>query len=199
MGLWASDWYLSLGLSGARKILLTAGCAAVNTAIFIAAPVYCSYGEVRRFEAALGQIIRAVPQVAPSADTLIVGFDSHFLGYRHAGYYLPGYLTIQFPEVQLTSGKRIFAMEHRNTRLERGLDTTSIHRFILFPLPLGDSEYSQYMARVYKRFPAGALHMVTQGGREYATGSVANLRFLFPGSVSSSGPNVDETQLSAHP
>ena len=199
MGLWASNWYSGLRLGDARKIWLTAICAAVNTAIFIAAPVYCSYGGVRRFETELRQIIGAVPQIAPSGDTMIVGFDSHFLGYRHAGYYLPGYLTVQFPEVQLTSGKRIFAMEHRDTWLESGLDTTSIRNFILFPLPLGDKEYSEYMARVRKRFPAGALHMVTQGGREYAIGSVADLRFLFPDSVSSARAHVDETRLHAQP
>jgi hypothetical protein len=199
MGLWASNWYSGLRMGDARKILLTASCAAVNTAIFIAAPVYCSYGEVRRFENELRQIIGTVPQIAPRGDTMIVGFDSHFLGYRHAGYYLPGYLTVQFPEVQLTSGKRIFAMEDRDTWLESGLDTTSIHHFILFPLPLGDKEYSEYTAHVYERFPAGALHMVTQGGREYAIGSVADLRFLFPDSVSSARAHVDEPRLQPQP
>lgn len=199
MGLWASDWYSDLRLSGARKILLTAGCAAVNTAIFIAAPVYCSYGEVRRFETELREITAAVPLIAPSGDTMIVGFDSHFLGYRHAGYYLPGYLTIQFPEVQLASSRRIFAMEQRDTWLESGLDTTSIHHFILFPLPLGDKEYIEYMTLVYKRFPAGALHRVTQGGREYAIGSVADLRFLFSDPVSSARAHVDESRLQPRP
>jgi len=130
---------------------------------------------------------------------MIVGFDSHFLGYRHAGYYLPGYLTIQFPEVQLGAGRRIFAMEQRDTWLENGLDTTSIRHFILFPLPPGVKEYSEYMTLVYKRFPAGALHMVAQGGREYAIGSVADLRFLFPDSLSSARVHVDEPRLQPRP
>jgi hypothetical protein len=41
---------------------------------------------------------------------MIAGFDSHFLGYRHAGYYLPDYVVVQYPEVKLSSGTRAFAM-----------------------------------------------------------------------------------------
>jgi hypothetical protein len=180
MGLWASNWYANLRLSRALKILAISGCAAANTTIFIRAPVYCSYREVRRFESELETIIRVLPQVASSKETMIVGFDSHFLGYRHAGYYLPGYLTVEFPEVQLTSGMRVFAMKDRDTRLESRLPVIPFRDFILFPLPLGDTEYSGYMASVRTRFPPGELRMVVRGGREFAIGPVADLRILFP-------------------
>lgn len=180
MGLWASAWYADLRLCRALRILTIAGCAAVNTAIFIAAPVYCSWREVRRFETELGGIIRDLPPIASPQDTMIVGFDAHFLGYRHAGFYLPGYLTVQFPEVRLNAGMRIFAMENRNTWLEPDLDTASIRNFIIFPLPPGDREYSDYMARVRRRFPPGDLRTIVRGGREFVIGPVADLRFLFP-------------------
>ena len=111
---------------------------------------------------------------------MIVGFDSHFLGYRHAGYYLPDYLTVEFPEVKLAAGKRVFAMQYRNTLLESGLPVTSRHNFVIFPLPLGDKEYGTYMALVLKRFPPGELRTVVGGGREFAIGSVADLTVLFP-------------------
>jgi hypothetical protein len=101
MGLRVSTWFADLRLSKPLRALTFAGCAAANTAIFVFAPVYCSYVSVRRFERELETVIRVLPQIASPRDTLIVGFDSHFLGYRHAGYYLPGYLTVQFPEVQL--------------------------------------------------------------------------------------------------
>ena len=104
------------------------GCAALNTLVFVCAPVYCSYGAVRRFEAELRNIIEVLPQIASPRETLIVGFDSHFLGYRHAGYYLPDYLTVQFPAVQLASGMRVFAMQNRDTRLETGLPATARSR-----------------------------------------------------------------------
>jgi hypothetical protein len=183
MGLWASTWYAKLHGSRALKLVVIGGCAALNTAVFLCAPVYCSYGEVRRFEAELRNIIEVLPQIASPRETLVVGFDSHFLGYRHAGYYLPDYLTVQFPEVQLASGTRVFAMQYRDTRLETGIPATPAGEFIMFPLPLGASEYSDYMALVRKRFPPGGLRTVMRGGHEFAVGRVADLGVLFPGAV----------------
>ena len=181
MGLWASTWYATLDWSRALKLVAIGSCAALNTAVFLCAPVYCSYGAVRRFETELRSIIEALPQIASPRDTLIVGFDSHFLGYRHAGYYLPAYLTVQFPAVQLASGPRVFAMRDGDTRLEAGLPATPVHDFVLFPLPLGASQYGDYMAQVRKRFPTGGLRTVMRGGHEFAVGPVADLGVLFPG------------------
>jgi hypothetical protein len=183
MGLWASTWYATLHWSRALKLVALGGCAAANTLIFVCAPVYCSYGAVRRFEAELRNIIEVLPQIASSRETLIVGFDSHFLGYRHAGYYLPDYLTVQFPEVRLTSGTRVFAMQDRDTRLETGLPDTAVHDFVMFPLPSDASEYRNYMALVRKRFPPGELRTVRRGGDAFAIGPVADLGVLFPGAV----------------
>jgi 4-amino-4-deoxy-L-arabinose transferase-like glycosyltransferase len=180
MGLRVSQWYANTRLPKSLRILTVAGCAAANTLAFVYAPVYCSYASVRLFERELASVIRVLPQVAPSRDTLIVGFDSHFLGYRHAGYYLPGYRTVQFPEVQLAQGKRIFTMENRNTSLRSGIDCLALRRFILFPLPSGDAEYTDYTALVRKRFPAGTLHIVTKEDHEFAMGAIADPGFLFP-------------------
>ena len=181
MGLWAANWYANPRFSKTLKILAMGACAAANTMVFIRGPGYCSYREVRRFETELENIIRVLPQVASPQETMIVGFDSHFLGYRHAGYYLPNYLTVQFPEVQLRPGMRVFAMRDRNTWLESRINPgASVHNFVIFPLPSGDSEYSDYMALVRKRFPPGELRTIERGGHEFAIGSVADLRILFP-------------------
>jgi len=180
MGLWASVWYGGLRWSRALKMLLIAGCAAANTAIFIFLPVYCSYGAERRFEREIASINGALRQIASPRDAVIVGFDSHFLGYRHAGYYLPGYLTVQFPEVRLISGTRVFTMQHRETRVQAILPATSAHEFVMFPLPLGDKEYSDYLASVRKRFPPGDLRTVVGGGHEFTLGPIGDLRYLFP-------------------
>jgi hypothetical protein len=180
MGLWASNWYANLRSTKALRILVLGGCAAANAAIFIASPFYCSYRAVRRFENELRNIIGVLPQITSPSETMIVGFDSHFLGYRHAGYYLPGYLTVEFPAVQLASGTRLFAMRNRNTLLERRLPAASIQNFLMFPLPLGDSEYSEYLALVRKRFPPADLRTMVRGGHEFVIGPVADLRFLFP-------------------
>jgi len=179
MGLWASNWYADVRLSRTLKIAVVGCFASINTLIFICAPVYCSYGGVRQFERELEDILAVVPQITSSRETMIVGFDSHFLGYRHAGYYLPAYVTVEFPEVQLTSGKRVFVMNDRNTRMESTLPITSIRSFVIFPLPLGDSEYSAYMALVQKRFPPGDLRLIVRAGHEFAIGPVTDLHFLF--------------------
>jgi len=170
--------------------LAIGGAAAVNTLDFIRAPVYCSYYEVRRFEIELENIIRVLPQIASPRETMIVGLDSHFLGYRHAGYYLPDYLTVEFPEVQLRLGKRVFAMQHRDTWLDDSVPAASLHDFIIFPLPVGEREYSDYMALVRKRFPAGELRTMVRGGHEFAIGPIADLGVLFPASAPLAGTPV---------
>jgi 4-amino-4-deoxy-L-arabinose transferase-like glycosyltransferase len=190
MGLWTSTWYANPRMRRGLKVLVIGGCATANTLIFIRAPVYCSYGEVQRFERELENIIKVLPQIASARDTMIVGFDSHFLGYRHAGYYLPDYVTVEFPEVQLTSGTRVFVMTHRDTRLEGRLPAAFGHNFIIFPLPVGDNEYSEYMAVVRKRFDPGELRMIVRGGQEFAIGPVADLQVLFPSAALPAGTRV---------
>jgi hypothetical protein len=190
LGLYASNWYDSVRLSKSLKGLVIVACVAANTIFFIRAPIYCSYREVRRFETELQNIIQSLPQIASPRETMIVGFDSHFLGYRHAGYYLPDYLTVQFPEVQLKPGTRVFAMQFQNTWLESKIATSSIHSFVIFPLPSGDTEYSDYMALVRKRFSSGELRTITRGGHGFAIGPVADLGVLFPVSASLRGTIV---------
>lgn len=157
-----------------------AGCAAINTAIFLFAPVYCSYNEVRAFERELSSVIAVLPQIAPSGSTMIVGLDSHFLGYRHAGYYLPQYRIIQFPEVQLATGRTVFAMARRDTTLELHLDETPMRNFVIFPLPSNDSEYGDFMAQVRSRLPSGDVRLISRGNHDFAIAPVSDLHFLFP-------------------
>jgi hypothetical protein len=153
--------------------------AAVNVLIFVASPFYCSYREVWRFEAELESIKTALPQVGSARDTLILSFDSHFNGFRHAGYYLPDYLTLEYPEAHLKEGPRIFSMYERDTQLVTALPAGPYTRFVLFPLPDGDS-YKEYLQKVIARLPGRSLHTVHLGGHEFVTGSIFDLPLLFP-------------------
>jgi 4-amino-4-deoxy-L-arabinose transferase-like glycosyltransferase len=178
LGAWMAEWYGPAGAQ-AGKALLVGALAAVNLLGFVWAPVYCSYWSVRNAESELIGIRDDLQRIATSGDTLIVGFDSHFLGYRHAGYYLPQYLTVQFPELSYPDGKRVFSLENRETRLLRNLAIDRFKHFIFFPLPSG-SAYARYSNEVRRRFPKGALTSVFAGGREYVSGSAADLPVLFP-------------------
>ena len=179
LGLWASEWYETSAWRRPLKLAVIGVCAAANVLIFVASPLYCSYGQVRRFEAELEGIKTALPQVGSAQDTLILSFDSHFSGFRHAGYYLPDYLTVEYPEAHLKEGPRIFSMYERDTHLVTALPAGPYTRFVLFPLPEGDA-YKEYIQKVIDRLPGKSVHTVHLGGHEFVTGSLSDLPLLFP-------------------
>jgi hypothetical protein len=180
LGYWASQWYENSERQRTTKLALVVFCAAINVLMFIASPFYSSYRSIRRFEKELDGICRAVPRVGSPNDTLIIGFDSHFLGYRHAGYYLPGYAVFEYPQVTLQEGTRIFSMRQRNTRLLAALPTGTYSKFIFFPLPAEDDSYRRYLQSVEEQMPGKSLQTVQAGGVEFVTGSIADLPLLFP-------------------
>jgi hypothetical protein len=180
LGLCAAQWHASLQFGKRTKIAIVSAFAAVNTLVFLYAPVYCSWTAMRQFEAELRSVVNSLPQVASPADAFIVGFDSHFLGYRHAGYYLPGWMVVQYPEVRLASGMRVFEMGQRDTHLDDRIPTGRFQHFILFPLPNEEGEYRDYMAKVRARFPEGSLTLVSAGGHDFYMGSITDLALLFP-------------------
>lgn len=189
LGLWASEWYQTSAWPRSMKLTVVGGCAAANVLIFVASPFYCSYLQVRRFEGQLDSIKAAIPQVGSARDTLILSFDSHFNGFRHAGYYFPDYLTVEYPEAHLKEGPRIFSMYERDTRLVTALPSGPYTRFVLFPLPDGDS-YKEYIQKVIERFPDKSLHTIRSDGREFVTGSISDLALLFPEATVTTGRSV---------
>jgi hypothetical protein len=179
LGLCASEWYETSLWPKSLKVAVLGICAAVNIFIFIASPFYCSYRQVRRFETDLESITTALPLVGSTHDTLILSFDSHFNGFRHAGYYLPDYLTVEYPEAHLKEGARIFSMYERDTHLVTTLPATPYTRFVLFPLPRGDS-YSEYIQKAIAPLPGRSLNTITLDGHEFITGPISDLPLLFP-------------------
>jgi Protein of unknown function (DUF2723) len=190
LGLCLSEWSASTERRISWKLGVIAACFVVNVFIFLESPLYCSYRSVRRFEAQLEGIRAALPQVAHADDTLIVAFDSHFLGYRHAGYYLPGYLTVEYPEAKLIEGARIFSMQGRDTHLLTAMPSGAYSRFVLFPLPTGSSEYRQYLKKVKDPLPSQSLQTVHAGGYDFITGPVSDLPLLFPKAARGPGQSV---------
>ena len=180
LGSWSADWYEQGAWPKPLKLAAIAICALANVLIFLAFPAYCSYRSVRSFERELEGIRTALPQLGGPHEILIVGFDSHFLGYRHAGYYLPGYLTLQYPEVKLNEGMRIFAMQGRDTRLLPELPAGAYSRFVVFPLPGTDAEYQRYLETFNKLLPSKDLAYVDVEGHQFVTAPIRDLPLLFP-------------------
>jgi hypothetical protein len=194
LGAWTADWFESpLGSKPLRIALLTAGAVA-NVFLFINFPAYCSYRSVHTFEAEMKSTEQQLPRLGTPDSLLIVAFDNHFLGFRHAGYYLPGYTTIEYPEATLIEGKRIFAMHHRDSYLLSALPSAGYSRFVLFPLPTAGAEYKQYLDKVVKLLPAQDLSTVDIEGHRYVSAPIADLPLLFPEAVPA-GPQTLTARL----
>ena len=164
-----------------RRAALAAGLA-VNCAFFLWAPLYCSYRSVRHFERTLAVVTRDFREHLDPAKILIVGFDSHFLGYRHAGYYLPEFVTVQYPEVSYNDGRRVFLMHAGDTQVVRYFDAAGFDRFAIFPLPEG-GEYTAHEKKARDKLPAGVLRTAVIGESKVLVGPVSALPLLFPSTV----------------
>ncbi len=178
LGWRAASWAASTRLANWTRKAVLASVGALHTAAFLGLPLYCSYRSVKKFEAELIAVQKGLSQTASPKDTLIVAFDAHFLGYRHAGYYLPDYFTVQFPEVALPAGRRVFAMYQGQTRILSHLPE-EFQNFVIFPLP-NEPGYREYLQDLAAAFPKGALQTKRAEGREFLIGTKADLRFLFP-------------------
>jgi hypothetical protein len=109
---------------------------------------------------------------------LIIGFDSHFLGYRHAGFYLPSFATVQYPEVSYSDGPRVFLMRDGETEVVRSFDIDRFEHFVFFPLP-EDSGYSTYVNRVLAGLPAGVVNPIMVGNRKVLAGPAWAIPLMF--------------------
>ncbi len=177
-----AEWFQHGHGSRHMKLAMVGAGALTNTAIYVAAPLYCSYRSVRGFEAELAEVVSVTRRIASPANTLIIGLDSHFLGYRHAGYYLPEYRTVEFPQVVLIEGTRTFTLQDANPSLRNGVSSVGVERFLLFPLPAGDPAYAAYVQTVEKLLPAKDLQVLHFGRHDYVSGPASDLALLFPSS-----------------
>jgi 4-amino-4-deoxy-L-arabinose transferase-like glycosyltransferase len=180
LGFWIAEWYAGSAWTKFAKLSLVGLSCSANVAIFLLFPGYCSYRSVRSFEAELRQVTQGIYQVGPPKDLIVVSFDNHFLGYRHAGYYLPDYVTLQYPAVNLIEGPRIFAMQGDDTSLLTQLPHGSYSRFVLCPLPAGDAANTRHIEEVIKLIPSNDLDRIELNGHEFVTAPIRDLPLLFP-------------------
>jgi hypothetical protein len=134
---------------------------------------------VTGFERDLSLRTRELRQNLNPADTLIVGFDSHFLGYRHSGYYLPEFTTVLYHEVQYPDGPRVYLMKGGDTQLVKSIPLKGFRNFALYPLPEG-AAYAEYLASVLGKMPQGTVSPAALGPATVWTGPISALPLLFP-------------------
>ncbi len=197
MGRWLAGWYESAAMAKPIKIAILFACGAVNVWMYLAMPVYCSYASVRRFQAEMEDVRTSLPKVGAPDELLIVGVDNHFLGFRHCGYYLPQYLTIEYPEVRLIEGTRLFAMQGGQTELLTALPTGGYKRFVLCPLPKDNLSYTQYLESVSKVLPQKDLQREKIGGHEYISAPISDLDLLYSSNPPTPQASVNQPRHSA--
>jgi hypothetical protein len=71
-------------------------------------------------------------------------------------------------------------MRGRDTFLLSQLPISSYSRFVLFPLPAGETEYAQYLEKIKKLLPSKDLSSAVLEGHEFVTAPIADLPLLFP-------------------
>jgi hypothetical protein len=177
LGRRVAEWHETVWDSRLRNGII-AMAAAANTAIYLFAPLYCGYAQVRKFEADLVRATSAVRASFNPAATMVIGFDSHFLGYRHAAYYLPEFLTVQYPAVRTVEGTRIFAVRGRRTELLGSLPLGAYREFVVFPLPDG-AEYEKYAALQLAHVPGPCLRRMDGARPALVSGDARALAYLF--------------------
>ena len=171
-------WFEQAAHSKQVKSLIVSMFAIVNVCFFLFAPTYISYRSVKKFEHTLVSIQGELRKIANPKDTVIVAMDSHWLGFRHAGYYLPEYVILQYPEMQFTSGIKDFVMYDRGTILIKTIPVSQYRKFVIFPY---HSSFDQaYIKNFFEKFPKGALVKESFEGYTYVTGQVTDLGLIFP-------------------
>jgi hypothetical protein len=163
-------------------VLLATAVVAVNLTLYFAAPLYCTYGEVRRFERDLQAAVARVRLVAKPSESVLVGFDAHFFGYRHAAYYLPEFQLLQYPELKYPAGARVFTVRGRETSVVSSIDVSSYRQVVFFPLPEG-AAYSDYLNKALSVLPDNSAKPVGTTGGEVLQAPISALSLLFPQTV----------------
>jgi len=138
------DRFVGQSRPSASVALTLSGAAALNICVFLWAPFYFSHSSVEDFERRLDQVVTSMHDRLSSRETLIVAFDAHFHGFRHAGYYLPEFQTIAYPATRFPDGEGIYSIQDRQTRQLDRLPS-GYKKVAFFPLPDG-VRYEEYLA-----------------------------------------------------
>jgi hypothetical protein len=109
---------------------------------------------------------------------VLVGIDTHFLGFRHAGWYLPRYRVVQYPGQEESGRPFVSLMQGR--RSVRNYALPAAERYVLFPLPEAE-EYRESWRAFVAQLPEEGREEIRCGQVRLTSGPATHLRALYPG------------------
>jgi hypothetical protein len=179
IGAQAAEWFEEAKSAPLARRVAVSGFVLFNFAIFLFNPTTFSYNQIRTDARETLEYVTTVRKAVSPRNTVLVAVDNHLHGARHAGYYLPEFLTVEWPEFESESGIRVWAMRNGQAELLRKIPSHEFREFVYFPPgPNGPNSVIAEYGKV--QLPAGTLAIERVDGSELFTGSTAELWRLFP-------------------
>lgn len=176
IGAKAAKWYEQIEGRWHFKAGFVTFLMLVNTIVFIYVPFYMGYQKTKNYENDIALTSEALRKSVNPDNTLIIALDVVKYGFRQAGYYSPTHLVVQYPEMRLSSGIKVFAMRGRKTVLLDKLPTEKYSRFVIFPTP----RHKQAQDKISAMFPEGSISTISKNGYSFLEGRSSELKYLFP-------------------
>ena len=173
----AASTGLTLGGKRARAIQFAA-LAALNTWIFLSAPMYFSRRSVLEFEREWSRTVEFVRATYDPETTVLIGLDAHFHGFRHASYYLPEYRIFAYPAARVAGQIRLLTAQNRDSRMAappRSL--LPYQQVVLLPMPRG-GDTEGYFEKIVES--ASGFRQTLTANRIGASGPISSFKSLYP-------------------
>lgn len=179
LGAQAAEWFEEAGHAPLGRRVAVAGFALVNLAIFLFNPTTFSYSRIRADARETLEFVDTIRKAVSPRDTMLVAIDNHLHGARHAGYYLPEFLTVEWPESDSASGNTVWAMHGGQAELLQKIPTGEFRKFVYFP-PGPNGPKSVIAEYGNMHFPPEMLRVERVDGSELFSGPSSELWRLFP-------------------
>ena len=179
IGAQAAEWYNEAGSGLLGKRAAVCGFTLFNLAAFLFTPTYFSYQFVQTDLRKIGGFDQAMRRGVSPATSLIVSFDDHRFGWRHAGYYLPEFTSIEWPERTSGQDVQIRAMSHGQSEILHALDAGSFQQIVFYPPQANGADLVEVISGG-KPLPPGSIQIKKVGDYELVICSADMLYRLFP-------------------
>lgn len=162
--------------SGKGRLFLIMTMAAIHIALFLYVPFYISQSRIAQHEHDIVQLEQAIRVIAKPENSLVIGVDAHFYGYRHLGYSLPEYQVLSFPELRFSQGMGVFSMQNRRSKI---LSRIPIEQYKEFVFYFPDSRDIKIYQELFPTLRSESIKTVNINGHAFLMGPVSVLSKIF--------------------